>query len=187
MEPSLRRASHTSVLLEIIWEAICRQPKNGKIPSDYVRRDKVDYRWVTDQRSDLDKHLRRLQKLGRIRIVTDSSRDKFIRLTQAGIATLVQQCLVRKSYPAVDGPSEISIISFDIPESRRQDRRSLRKLLNLARYKQVHKSTWVGSPRITAHLFYLIKQRGLESYVRMYSGREERFPNLSDRSIYGTE
>ena len=177
MEPHLRRTSSTSVLLDIIWETLCRQPRNTKIPNDYIRRDVLEYSWVTDQRSDLDKYLKRLKDLGYIKIIPDSAGDKYIRLTQLGVATLVRHCLVRKARVSGNDGHDVSILSFDIPENRRKDRLALRKLLKIAQYTKIHKSTWVGSPRITDHLLYLIQRQGLSSYVRVYLGREKRFHN----------
>ena len=157
----------------MLWEIISSQPKFGRIPNDYVQYDSIKMRWLVNRLSALDKNLARLREFGCIRLINDPRDGVLIRLTEKGSAELIRQCLTRKAERPDNYRSEICILSFDVPEGNRADRLALRRLLKIAKFKNVHKSTWVGRPQLTDHLMYFIRRQRLESYVRVYFGREK--------------
>lgn len=157
----------------MLWEVAYRQPRSKRIPHDYVQYDTIKMRWLVNRLPALDKYLNRLRESGCIRLIDDARDGVLIRLTEQGSAVLIRQCLARKAKVQPSRKSEVCILSFDVPERYRADRLALRKLLKIAKFKNVHKSTWVGQPQLVSHLLYFIRRQKLESYVRIYFGKEK--------------
>ena len=173
MDRMLRRSSHTTSLLEMLWEVVCCQRKNQRIPVDYVLYQTMKMRWLVNRLPALDKNIQRLVDLKCIKVFFDHRDGQLIRITQEGVAVLIHHCMTRKAKSNFSINREVCIVSFDIPESRRNDRLVLRRLLKVAKFKRVHKSTWVGQPQIVSHLIYFITRQRLQQHVHVYFGKEK--------------
>jgi hypothetical protein len=157
----------------MLWEIVLRQPHGHIIPPEYVHYDILKMRWLVNRLPALDENLKRLKARRYISLIEDQSDGIFIRLTRAGMAVLIQHCLARKAKTSFNRKSEVCILSFDIPETRRADRLALGRLLRVAKFKRVHKSTWIGRPQLAEHLMYLLRLHELERYVCVYFGRQK--------------
>ena len=59
------------------------------------------------------------------------------------------------------------LITFDIPEARRRDRNWLRWLLRLHKYKQLHKSVFLGKFPLPEEIYREIYSKKLASFIHI--------------------
>ena len=88
-------------------------------------------------------------------------------LTGSGRSHLNEIKSRRAPYPK-ERADAVFIVSYDIPESCRRNRRWIREVLRFLNFSMVHRSVWVGSHKVPEDFLYDLKKRGIFSCVQIF-------------------
>ena len=72
----------------------------------------------------------------------------------------------------------ICIVVFDVPESERRVRNTLRYILRECGFTMLQKSVWVSRKDVVSELCALLQGAGLDQWVKVLTGQERTMPLL---------
>ena len=73
-----------------------------------------------------------------------------------------------------------TIVSYSVPESRREDRYQLRRRLEWLGMGNLGGGLWIGPARVASGLMAWMRKLGFEGYVDVFSARYEGFASLEE-------
>ena len=111
--------------------------------------------------------LKRLQKEGLVS-VEGVHKSRFWGLTNKGRSELRQmKKQVRFNTEAII-PGGVTMISYDIPEKIRRERDSVREILKMFNFIQVHKSLWYANVTVTKKFVDYLREKKILDYVHIF-------------------
>lgn len=79
---------------------------------------------------------------------------------------------IKKQEPPPELPDDqVTIVSFDIPETESKARQSFRRALKASGFTKLHASCWISTRSWAPLLSQLIAKSGLDDWVRVIEGR----------------
>lgn len=125
----------------------------------------LNAQWRKQERKRTREYLERLQKQ-KLLVIRKVGETFHIRFSTEGAIIVLKDRILKKETLLPDG--ERCLVSFDVPESIRSVRWSIRDLLKKAKFKQVHKSVWVSDRDVCGELRELARllhaDRGMKVY-----------------------
>jgi DNA-binding transcriptional regulator PaaX len=125
--------------------------------------------------------LERITRSNRQTLANTLSRTKRQGLVKnrGGVPVLTKKGLAKlKELQSPDLLAGWLLVSFDIPETRRHDRYTLRSYLRLHGFRQLHKSLWANEYDYTQDLKGIIAELKLGQYVGIFVAASVYAPGL---------
>jgi DNA-binding transcriptional regulator PaaX len=113
-------------------------------------------------------HLARLKREG---LITGEKRSggTFLKLTQRGKIKVAKQNEIKTMLSTQTKIISPTVISYDIPEILRRERRWLREILSLMEFTPVHKSVWIGNRTLPEKFIHSLRSREILKYVELFA------------------
>lgn len=122
---------------------------------------------ATQERNRLREQLKRLQAQRYIELIKQG-KEMVIKLDDRGFEEVLKRRILHKSTTYPDG--RFCYISFDIPETWRAARDSLRFLLKRGKFQMIHQSFWYTKRDVGKELTEFVRSLGVERFVQVIEG-----------------
>ncbi len=111
-----------------------------------------------------------LRKLEKQELLAEegSGRNKRWALAKKGRALLKEKRALVKKQESLTTSGGVTVISYDIPETRRKIRGQLRDILKIMEFEQAHQSLWYGNKRITKGFLRTLRELKIFDFVHIF-------------------